>query len=143
MIRVRKTYSILAIALTASACGGTASTIPSSSDQKSAQTSESSESTPETSDKSDPPNESPPPASNPPAAPPADTSHTTTPPPPACDRSALNQELSMTPLGDAVTNAAHFRCLCDDQGYPLVGNINAKEATASAFCKALRESGHL
>lgn len=64
-------------------------------------------------------------------------------PKPACDFNGLNSELSNTLLDDAVTNHAHFRCLCDDQGYPLVGNINAKGATASQFCGALREKGLL
>ena len=64
------------------------------------------------------------------------------PPAAACDRDALNRELSqLTPLPDALAHAEHFRCLCDEQGYPLVGNINAKGTTASAFCAALREQG--
>ena len=65
-------------------------------------------------------------------------------PAPACDRDALNKELSDNYLlPQAVENRAHFRCLCDEQGYPLVGNINAKGATASQFCGALREKGLL
>lgn len=61
-------------------------------------------------------------------------------PAPACDAAALNTELSLTPLDDAIADHARFRCLCDDEGYPLVGNINGKViATASAFCAALRD----
>ena len=57
-----------------------------------------------------------------------------------CDAQALNAELSGTLLDAAVANRAHFRCLCDDEGYPLVGNINGKAVTtASEFCGALRE----
>ncbi|APR74706.1 Hypothetical protein A7982_00052 [Minicystis rosea] len=61
-------------------------------------------------------------------------------PTPACDLEALNEELSYGSLEDAVAKHAHFRCLCDDEGYPLVGNINGKViATASEFCGELRE----
>ncbi len=61
-----------------------------------------------------------------------------------CDLNALNMELSTSfILDDAVTQRAHFRCLCDDQGYPLVGNINGKGASASQFCAALKEKGLL
>lgn len=55
----------------------------------------------------------------------------------------LNQELSVTTLPDALGRSAHFRALCDDRGFPLVGNINAKGATASAFCAAIRERAPL
>ncbi len=65
-------------------------------------------------------------------------------PPPVCDSKTLNDELSCcTLLDDAIANHEHFRCLCDDQGYPLVGNINSKGTTASAFCQALREKNLL
>jgi hypothetical protein len=64
-------------------------------------------------------------------------------PVPACDRDALNAELSGTGPEPALAEHAHFRCLCDDKGYPLVGNINSKGLTASAFCSALREKGLL
>lgn len=70
-----------------------------------------------------------------------------TPPPkptPACDQTALNEELSKsTTLESALAQPQRYRCLCDDKGYPLVGNINAKGTTASAFCSALREQGKL
>jgi hypothetical protein len=64
-------------------------------------------------------------------------------PAPTCDKDALNTELSDTLLDGALEQHAHFRCLCDDKGYPLVGNINAKGTTASAFCGALKEKGLL
>lgn len=57
-----------------------------------------------------------------------------------CDLEALNAELSGTTLDEAVDNHTHFRCLCDDEGYPLVGNINGKAiTTASELCNALKE----
>jgi hypothetical protein len=63
---------------------------------------------------------------------------------PACEQGALSVELQEgTILSDALVKHAHFRCLCDDQGYPLVGNINATGTTASAFCAALVEKGLL
>jgi len=65
-------------------------------------------------------------------------------PAPACDKEALDQELSNNyGLPEAIKDRAHFRCLCDDKGYPLVGNINSKGTTASEFCKALRDQGLL
>ena len=67
-------------------------------------------------------------------------------PPPAsgCDLNALNTELSYIVLDEAVTQRAHFRCLCDDKGYPLVGNLNGKVVTtASEFCGTLKEKGLL
>lgn len=53
----------------------------------------------------------------------------------------LNQELSATPYDQAMANRSHFAPLCDDRGYPLVGNIVSKTSgtTASTFCAALRE----
>jgi hypothetical protein len=61
-----------------------------------------------------------------------------------CDQIALNAELSITVLETALTQSAHFRCLCDDKGYPLVGNLNGKViTTASEFCGALRQQGTL
>lgn len=90
------------------------------------------------------------PPTNPDPKPAPTTKPTPTPPPapppppaPACDRNALNQELSGVPLESALTQAQHYRCLCDDKGYPLVGNINSKGTTASAFCSALKEKGLL
>src|SRR5262249_24657152 len=56
------------------------------------------------------------------------------------DLQTLNQELSTTTLPDAVERSEHFRPLCDDEGYPLVGNLNGKVVTtASEFCQALRD----
>jgi hypothetical protein len=96
---LKKTYTILAVALTATACGGVVeSSDPDSSTEQ---------------------------LSGAPAE---------------CDSKALNQELLGTSLDDAVASRARFRCLCDDEGYPLVGNINGKAVTtASEFCGALRE----
>lgn len=66
------------------------------------------------------------------------------PPAPACDSKALNEELSCcTMLDDAIANKEKFRCLCDEQGYPLVGNINSKGTTASELCKTLRDKNLL
>ncbi len=75
---------------------------------------------------------------------PTTTGTTPTPPPPApdaCDKTALNQELSSQSLDSALMDYKKYRCLCDDKGYPLVGNINSKGTTASAFCSAVREKG--
>ena len=74
---------------------------------------------------------------------PTPTPAPTTPAPAACDKNALNQELSNRPLDGALADHAKYRCLCDDKGYPLVGNINSKGTTASAFCSALKEKGLL
>jgi hypothetical protein len=79
--------------------------------------------------------ESPPPQQNPAPSPPAEAS--------ACDLKALNQELSNVMPETALKEHEHFRCLCDDQGYPLVGNINAKGTKASDFCKTIRDKGLL
>jgi hypothetical protein len=68
---------------------------------------------------------------------------TPAPAPPACDKNALSQELSDQLLESALTNHTKYRCLCDDEGYPLVGNINAKATTVSVFCKALKDDGLL
>jgi len=96
---LEKTYTILAVALTATACGGTVGTSEpdSSKEQLSGAQVE-------------------------------------------CDAEALNEELSITSLDDAVADRARFRCLCDDEGYPLVGNINGKVVTtASELCGNLRD----
>jgi hypothetical protein len=62
----------------------------------------------------------------------------------ACDTRVLDDELAGKRLEEAVAQADHFRCLCDDKGYPLVGNINGKALTTpSAFCAALRAKGLL
>ena len=62
---------------------------------------------------------------------------------PAPTLEQLNQELSVTSPEKSMANAAYFRPLCDDKGYPLVGNINGKVVTtASEFCTAVRGSEH-
>lgn len=103
---LKKTYTILAVALTATitACGGAVESEPDSSEGR------------------------------------LSGSQVEQEPKPACDAEALNEELSLTSLDFAVADHARFRCLCDDDGYPLVGNINGKViTTASEFCGALRE----
>lgn len=99
---LKKTYTILAVALTATACGG--ATEPSDPGSSEGQLSGG-----------------------------------------QCDTKAVNAELERTSLDDAVANRAHFRCLCDDEGYPLVGNLNSKATitTASEFCEELRGDGLL
>ena len=165
---MRKTYTILAVALTASACGGAASEAAPDRQPTQEELARELASTPpgdalrnrdhfaalcdehgyplpgNVNAKGGPPSElvtfckaiGPAPTPTEPAP------HTT--PAPACDQGALNRELSNDNiLEEALAKHAHFRCLCDDQGYPLVGNINAKGATASAFCAALVEKGLL
>ncbi len=79
-----------------------------------------------------------------PTQPPQSTQPPPARPTQACDRDALNKELSnVFALQDALTQVNHFRCLCDDQGYPLVGNINSKGIAASTFCSALKQKGLL
>ena len=82
-------------------------------------------------------------ASSPPPTQPTQPTQQTPAPTQACDRDALNKDLSNVILQDALTQVNRFRCLCDDQGYPLVGNINSKGTTASAFCAALKQRGLL
>ena len=172
---LRKTYTILAVAVTVSACGGTAGAVASHE----ATTQELADELSRTSladavNRSDhfsplcdaegyplpgnvnakaPPattvgefchaigKAEPTPGTKPGPAP--TTGPTPTPAPAACDKNALNQELSNRPLEGALLDHTKYRCLCDDKGYPLVGNINAKGTTASAFCKALEEKGLL
>jgi hypothetical protein len=130
----RKATTILAVFITASAsiaCGGAAD----SNEPESGQTGQQPFAGDRTSE--------PPPA---PTGAPAPTTPGTPPPatpPAACNRDALNSELSGVLLDTALQQHAHFRCLCDDKGYPLVGNINAKGASASQFCSAIKEKGLL
>src|SRR4051794_40460301 len=77
---LRKSYAILAVTITASACGGA----------------------------------------------------TETPNPPAAQheqptKQELAQELSSMSLDEALKRSDYFSPLCDGDGYPLPGNINAKE----------------
>ena len=58
------------------------------------------------------------------------------------DLQNLNGELSITRLAEALSRLEHFRQLCDDLGYPRVGNIVSKTgdgAKASEFCAEIRE----
>lgn len=60
-------------------------------------------------------------------------------PKPECPND-LNQTLSYTTLDDAIAQYMTFRPICDQDGYPLCGNLNGKViTTASTFCKALRD----
>jgi hypothetical protein len=114
---LRKTTTILAVALTVSACGGTIES--SESDPTEAQLPGGQVGLDEEPDSTD-------------AKPPGGQVE--------CDMDALNEQLSFTVLDDAIADHERFRCLCDDEGYPLVGNINGKViATASELCSALRE----
>lgn len=55
---------------------------------------------------------------------------------------ALRGELGAATPEQLRSSEAHFRPLCDKDGYPLVGNLNQKGPpegnTPSAFCAALR-----
>jgi hypothetical protein len=55
---------------------------------------------------------------------------------------ALRAELDgVSTAEEVVAKEAHFRPLCDKDGYPLVGNVNRKSVTVSApstFCASLR-----
>ena len=52
---------------------------------------------------------------------------------------SLNEELVSTSLRSALSQLSHFAPLCDEAGYPLVGNIVSKGGTtASEFCEQVR-----
>ena len=134
----RTTITILAVTLSTVACGGAAETV---GQQPAKQTlaGDPSNTTAAGSDKpASAPDESNPPATDPK---PAETQDPK--PAPSCDLNALNSELSNLMLDEALQQHEHFRCLCDDQGYPLVGNINSKGTRASEFCPTLKEKGLL
>lgn len=58
----------------------------------------------------------------------------------------LQGELSMLSVPEAMAQSQKFRPLCDEKGYPLVGNMarkggpddTKKTLTASEFCETLR-----
>lgn len=52
---------------------------------------------------------------------------------------ALAQELNNTTLDQAMATT-HFRPLCDESGFPLVGNVVAKvpQTNVSTFCAEVR-----
>ncbi len=53
----------------------------------------------------------------------------------------LNEELSnIFVLDEALAQREHFKPLCDESGYPLVGNLVTKGITANEFCGALRST---
>lgn len=55
----------------------------------------------------------------------------------------LREELFASQREDALAKVAHYRPLCDAQGYPLVGNVIRKAPgyQPSAFCQDVREGG--
>ena len=64
-------------------------------------------------------------------------------PKPECPND-LNQTLSYTTLDAALADYKTFRPICDKDGYPLCGNLNGKViTTASEFCQALRDKNLL
>ena len=137
----RTTITILAVtavSLSTAACGGASETV---GQQPTRQTLAGDPSdTTAGDDKPATPSE----ATSPPATDPTPGATQDPKPAPACDFDALNSELSNnTVLEGALQQHEHFRCLCDDQGYPLVGNINSKGTKASEFCTALKEKGLL
>ena len=137
----KTTISILAVAFTAStaACGGaTTTTSGNPGQQQSAAQGEPTATNEGANDTNKDEGTAPAPTPSDPEEPaPA------APTPAACDRDALNKELTTLTTEAAVANHAHFRCLCDENGYPLVGNVNSKGATASSFCAAITEKGLL
>jgi hypothetical protein len=58
---------------------------------------------------------------------------------------ALRNELDTQTEAGALARRAHFRPLCDKDGYPLVGNLIRKGSSAGygpdAFCAAIRKTG--
>jgi hypothetical protein len=136
----RTTITILAVTLSASAsaCGGASETVSRPNQQQLA--GEPAENTTSSSDKETSPSE---PASTPAPEPKPGATEDPKPEPAACDMIKLRDELAAMTLETAVSQHEHFRCLCDDQGYPLVGNINSKGTTPSAVCTTLKEKGLL
>ena len=55
---------------------------------------------------------------------------------------SLREELVSTDRATALSRTQHFRPLCDEGGYPLVGNVYRKgpapEIQPSAFCAEVR-----
>jgi hypothetical protein len=64
------------------------------------------------------------------------------PAPPVLDSKllALRDELAPKTPAEMLANQAHFRPLCDKEGYPLVGNLARKspDYQVSTFCSELR-----
>jgi len=54
----------------------------------------------------------------------------------------LQQELATAGRDKALAAAAHYRPLCDADGYPLVGNLTRKmpDYQVSAFCAEVRKA---
>src|SRR5262249_21125383 len=55
---------------------------------------------------------------------------------------ALRAELAKVGEAEARVHAAHFRPLCDERGYPLVGSLMSKGPMygPSAFCASVRKA---
>jgi hypothetical protein len=53
----------------------------------------------------------------------------------------LRDELLATPGTEVLAQMDHFRPLCDEQGYPLVGNVATKSVgmQPSQFCAEVRK----
>lgn len=141
--RVLQTTKLLAVALLATA--GCAPTTPAAS-ATSGPSPEPASSDPTIAVAMPPPNTAPPQA--PAAAPSAPEAATPAPPRPRPESNdpallALSEELYATKRSSAMAQPARFRPLCDQDGYPLVGNLNRKSASPgyqpSAFCGELRQ----
>lgn len=58
---------------------------------------------------------------------------------------ALQDELGALSREDALKQIDHFRPLCDDKGYPLVGNLQRKavDLPPSELCSELRKQNKI
>ena len=81
---------------------------------------------------------------------PAPSASATTPDPPKgqIDREklhALQDELGALSREDALKKIDHFRPLCDDKGYPLVGNLQRKslDLPPSELCAEIRKQNKI
>jgi hypothetical protein len=134
----RTTITILAVTLSATAataCGGASETVSQPSKQTLA-----GEPSDTTATASEEPTSTSEPSPEPKAGP---TPQDPKPGQTACDMIALRDELTSMSLEAAIEQHERFRCLCDDQGYPLVGNINSKGTKPSEVCATLKEKGLL
>jgi hypothetical protein len=137
----RTTITILAVTLSATAataCGGASETVSQPSKQTLA-----GEPTGEPSDTTAAGEKATSPAEPAPESKPTTSDQQDPAAEPTCDMTALRDELAAITLEGALQQHERFRCLCDDQGYPLVGNINSKGTTPSAVCASLKEKGLL
>lgn len=58
---------------------------------------------------------------------------------------ALQDELGALPRDEAMKKIDHFRPLCDDKGYPLVGNLQRKamDLPPSELCAEVRKQNKI